>query len=178
MTDLACSRREELEFVLASLDDLEAEFEAGDLDDADYRALKSDYTTRAARLIRAVDGDPGGVSAEPEPAVERSWRRMAAWTVLVVIVAGLAGVLIADFSGSRGAGTSTGDIRETVRQRKFEASQLLGSDPARAREIYDGVLEDEPSDAEALAYRGWLPSRLSAFSAGSLSGSISRIRSK
>ena len=156
MADPAATRREELEFVLASLDDLEAEYEAGDLDDVDHAALKSDYTTRAARLIRAAEGDPAETSAADDKVVERSWRRMVAWTVLVVVVAGLAGVLIADFSGSRGDGTVTGDIRETVRQRKFEAAQLLGSDPARALEIYDGVLEDEPSDAEALAYRGWL----------------------
>jgi tetratricopeptide (TPR) repeat protein len=156
MTELAGSQREELDLVLASIDDLEAEYEAGDLDEADYRALKSDYTTRAARLIRALEGVPGDTPAAAEPVVARSWRRMVAWTVLVVVVAGLAGVLIADFSGSRGDGGLTGDIRETVRQRKFEASQLLGTDPDRALEIYDEVLVDEPSDAEALAYRGWL----------------------
>jgi len=151
MADLAATRREELDFVLSSLDDLEAEYAAGDLDAADYAALKSDYTTRAARLIRAADKP-----AEPGAVVERSWGRIALWTALIVIVAGLAGVVIADFSGSRGGGFGSGDIRETVRQQKFEAAQLLGSDPERALEIYDEVLEDAPSDAEALAYRGWL----------------------
>lgn len=150
MADGTDSRDDELRFVLASLDDLEAEYAAGDLDDADYRSLKADYTTRAARLIRADD------AAEPPPAGDRSWMRTAGWVVLVMAVAAVAGMLIADFSGSRGTGTVTGDIRETVRQRKFEASQLLGTDPDRALEIYDEVLEDEPSDAEALAYRGWL----------------------
>jgi hypothetical protein len=146
-------RDDELRFVLASLDDLEAEYAAGDLDEDDYRSLKADYTTRAARLIRADDdGPPAGTT----PAVDRSWLRTAGWMALVVAVAAVAGMLIADFSGSRGTGTVTGDIRETVRQRKFEASQLLGTDPDRALEIYDEVLEDEPSDAEALAYRGWL----------------------
>ncbi|MEQ8841178.1 MAG: hypothetical protein RIB98_09355 [Acidimicrobiales bacterium] len=151
MADPADSHAEELSFVLASLDDLEAERAAGDLDDHDYAALKSDYTTRAARLLRAAED-----SRPSEPAAARSWRRVAMWTALVVIVAGLAGVLLADYTGSRGDGTVTGDIRETVRQRKFEAGQLLGTDPERALEIYDGVLEDAPSDAEALAYRGWL----------------------
>ena len=151
MADLAQTQAEELDFVLASLDDLEAEFAAGDLDEIDYRALKSDYTTRAARLIRAADDTSSG-----QPAPDRSWGRIAMWTALVVVVAGLAGMFVADFSGSRGSGTTTGDIRETVRQRKFEAGQLLGTDPDRAMELYDGVLEDAPSDAEALAYRGWL----------------------
>jgi hypothetical protein len=158
--DLAATRREELDFVLTSLDDLEAEYGAGDLDEADYLALKSDYTTRAARLIRAAD-DAEAV----EPRGDRAWSRVAMWTVLVVVVAGLAGVLIADFSGSRGDGTLTGDIRETARQRKFEAGQLLGTDPERALEIYDDVLDDEPSDPEALAYRGWL-TRLAGDPAG------------
>lgn len=151
MADLEAARREELEFVLGSLDDLEAEHDAGDLDDTDYRALKSDYTTRAARLIRETED-----ATTPEDRPVRSWKRVLAWSVLVVVVAGLAGALVAEFSGSRGTGVSSGDVRETVRQRKFEASQLLGTDPDRALEIYDGVLEDAPSDAEALAYRGWL----------------------
>ena len=57
MAELAPGPREELDFLLASLDDLRAEYEAGDLDDADFRALESDYTTRAARLIRVADGE-------------------------------------------------------------------------------------------------------------------------
>jgi len=151
MTDLAETRREELDFVLASLDDLEAEFAAGDLDESDYEALKADYTTRAARLIRAVEQ-----AAPPAEVAKRAWGRIAAWTALIVVVASLAGVLLADFTGSRGTGLATGDIRESTRQRNLEASQLLGSEPDRALEIYDGVLEEDPSNAEALAYRGWL----------------------
>ena len=55
MAETDPARTEELDFVLASLDDLEAEHAAGDLDDDDYAALKSDYTTRAARLLRPVE---------------------------------------------------------------------------------------------------------------------------
>lgn len=150
MADLDEARQDELDHVLTSLDDLEAEFEAGDLDEADYRALKSDYTTRAARLLRSE------TPAAPDANTDRGWARIALWTALIVVVAGLAGMLIADFSGSRGDGETTGSIRETVRQKKFEASQLLGTDPDRAMDIYDEVLVDAPSDPEALAYRGWL----------------------
>ena len=46
---------EERDFLLGSLDDLEAEYAAGDLDDADYESLKADYTTRAARVLRAIE---------------------------------------------------------------------------------------------------------------------------
>ncbi|GJM37130.1 MAG: hypothetical protein DHS20C19_04970 [Acidimicrobiales bacterium] len=152
MADLEATRREERDFLLASLDDLEAEYAAGDLDEADYAALKSDYTTRAARAIRSVD------RAEPPTRPERrDWRRIALWTALVVIVASLAGMWIAEFSGTRGVGESTtGDIRRSVRERLFQAQQALGTDPDEAIEIYDSILEEQPANAEALAYRGWL----------------------
>jgi tetratricopeptide (TPR) repeat protein len=144
--------KEQREFLLASLDDLDAEYAAGDLDEADYRALRSDYTTRAAAAIRSLEE---GATAKPGPT--RSWRRFAIWTALIVVVASLAGVWVAQFSGSRSAGESiTGDIRNSVRTRLFRASELLGTDPGEAIEIYDDVLLDEPSNAEALTYRGWL----------------------
>lgn len=152
------SVREERDFLLASLDDLEAEYAAGDLDEGDYRALRSDYTTRAAAVIRALEGgDETPAAREPAREVGGSWRRVAVWTVLVVVIAGLAGVWVAEFSGSRGEGESiTGDIRDSVRTRLFRAGDLLGTDPAEAMAIYDDVLLDEPSNAEAMAYRGWL----------------------
>ena len=49
------SLEDERDFLLRSLDDLESEFDAGDLDDADYRRLKSDYTARAAEVIRRLE---------------------------------------------------------------------------------------------------------------------------
>lgn len=152
MGDLEAARRDERDFLLASLDDLEAEFAAGDLDEADYRALKSDYTARAARAIRALER-----AEAPRRPPRRDWRRVVLWTVLIVVVAGLAGFWIAEFSGSRDPGDSiTGDIRTDARQRLFQARQLLGTDRDRALELYDSVLEDQPANAEALAYRGWL----------------------
>ncbi len=47
---------EERDFLLRSLEDLEAEHQAGDLDDGDYVTLKDDYTARAARVLRALNG--------------------------------------------------------------------------------------------------------------------------
>ena len=52
---------EERDFFLRSLRDLEVEHDAGDIDDADYDALKDDYTVRAAAVIRQLAGeDPAG----------------------------------------------------------------------------------------------------------------------
>jgi hypothetical protein len=54
---------EERDFCLRSLQDLEAEHSAGDLDDADYRTLRESYVARAAAALRQLD--PGKSSDHP-----------------------------------------------------------------------------------------------------------------
>ena len=153
MADHIAALEEQREFLLASLDDLEAEFAAGDLDDTDYRALKATYTTRAAGVIRSIEARKVA-SAAPR----RSWGRVAAWTTSIVLTASVAGVLVAQFSGSRSAGDSfTGDIRTTSRELLVDAQQTFGSgDLEGAIDIYDDVLEIQPSSTEALAYKAWM----------------------
>ena len=63
---------EERAFLLRSLTDLEREYEAGDVDDQDYVALKDDYTARAAGVLRAIEA---GRSALP-PRRPTDWRRI------------------------------------------------------------------------------------------------------
>jgi tetratricopeptide (TPR) repeat protein len=53
---------EEREFFLRSLRDLEAERDAGDIDDVDYRSLRDDYTVRAAEVVRRLAALEGGVA--------------------------------------------------------------------------------------------------------------------
>ena len=53
---------DERDFCLRSLRDLDAEWEAGDIDAADYRALKDAYTARAAAALHALDGRPAAAS--------------------------------------------------------------------------------------------------------------------
>lgn len=66
---------EERDFLLRSLRDLEAEHTAGDIGEADYLALKEDYTRRAAAVLRrlvpaAAGGEavPGAAGVEPDGA--------------------------------------------------------------------------------------------------------------
>ncbi|MEM9201463.1 MAG: tetratricopeptide repeat protein [Actinomycetota bacterium] len=158
MTDTAPADRtlleEERDFLLASLDDLEREHEAGDLDDADYRNLKADYTARAAAVIRRLDGSTQPPLAdEADGSKSRAWM----WLVGVTIVAVLAGVLIAQFSGSRGLNeTITGDIRITTRELLADAQfRISEGDLDGAIGVYDEVLELSPSNTEALAYKAW-----------------------
>jgi hypothetical protein len=57
---------EERDFFLRSLRDLEAEHDAGDIDDIDYAALHDDYTVRAADVLRRLaDLDRAPAPAAP-----------------------------------------------------------------------------------------------------------------
>jgi tetratricopeptide (TPR) repeat protein len=145
---------EQRDFLLRSLDDLEQERAAGDVDEHDYQALKDDYTARAAAVIRTLERRRAPEPASPAP---RRWAGTVAWTVGVVVFAVLAGVFVAQAAGRRDAGqTATGDIRQTVGSRLNEAGRLLGeSEFDDAIAVYDDVLADQPTNAEALTYRAW-----------------------
>jgi tetratricopeptide (TPR) repeat protein len=114
---------EERDFLLRSLRDLEAEHQAGDLDEVDYRSLKDDYTARAADVLRAIEDRrsprrrPARSASPSEPpapvlAAERSrrrWRTLAI-TAGVLLFAVLAGWAVTATSGSRLPGqTVTGN---------------------------------------------------------------------
>ncbi|HEX8805186.1 MAG TPA: hypothetical protein VF743_13360, partial [Acidimicrobiales bacterium] len=152
--DTLAALEEQRDFLLRSLADLEREHEAGDVDDHDYAALKDDYTARAARVIRAVEAHEARVAAARRP---RSRGRLLLVGAAVALFAVVAGVLVAQAAGRRGAGdTITGDIRETTRTRLDEAVTLASEgDYAAAIAVYDDVLEDQPDNVEALTFKGW-----------------------
>jgi hypothetical protein len=144
---------EEREFLLRSLDDLDREHGAGDLDDHDYEVLRDGYTARAAAVLRAIDAQH---AARP-PKGRRNWRRMLAWAGGVIALAVLAGVLVAWASGQRLPGdSSSGDIAQSVTAELAEARSLQETDPKGAIQRYDAVLKVEPDNSEALTYEGWL----------------------
>jgi tetratricopeptide (TPR) repeat protein len=146
--------QEERDFLLRSLDDLEREHDAGDVDDHDYDTLRDDYTARAAAVIRTLDAHEQQMASAARP---RSWRRIVFTVAGVVVFAVLAGVLVAQASGRREAGDAlTGDIRQSTRMQLAEADRLaVAGDYDGAVEIYDEVLDQDPRNAQALAYRGW-----------------------
>jgi tetratricopeptide (TPR) repeat protein len=145
------------DFLLRSLDDLEREREAGDVDEADYETLKDDYTARAARTIRAIEAHRSR-TARTGPGRRRSWRRLVTTVAGVAAFAVLAGVLVAQASGRREADDPlTGEIRQTTRAQLAEALTLAGEqryDEAVA--VYDEVLDEQPGNVEALTYKGWV----------------------
>jgi tetratricopeptide (TPR) repeat protein len=152
--DAYAALEEQRDFLLASLDDLERERTAGDIDEHDYEALRDDYTARAGAVLRALEEGEARYAASPR----RGSRRLAAAVLAGVLVLGIgAGILVARSSGSRSAGEeATGDVRLDVRELLAEAQQRLAEQEVlEAVMLYDQVLELQPDNVEALTYRGW-----------------------
>ncbi len=130
----------ERDFLLRSLDDLDAELLAGNIDPGTYRTLHDDYTARAADVVRTLDGGgesavPGKVAAQPvdEP------RRTPALRVVtgggVVLFCVLVAFLLARAVGDRRPGqTITGNAAATPGTARPE--QLRGTH--RQRPFADG----------------------------------------
>jgi tetratricopeptide (TPR) repeat protein len=145
---------EERDFLLRSLDDLEREHDAGDVDDTDYATLRDDYTARAAAAIRTIEAKEAAVAPARPP---RSWGRTIAWVAGIAVFAVLAGVLVARMSGSRrDSETATGDVRDNTRQLIVDATNAAQrGDYDDAIALFTDALDLSPSDTEALTYRGW-----------------------
>jgi tetratricopeptide (TPR) repeat protein len=171
--------RAQREALLQSLRDLEAEHDAGDLADADYLALKDDYTARAATVLRHLDAETQTAETaetaadEPLPVTNRGQRvppkrkatkraRTAAVVALLAMVSGGIGFAVAESSGERLAGDeATGDLPQSGVDRIAKAEVLVSEGKVLdAVKIYDEVLDDDPKNPVALAQRGWLLSRV------------------
>jgi cytochrome c-type biogenesis protein CcmH/NrfG len=165
----------ERDFLLKSLDDLETERAAGNIDDASYTELHDDYTARAAATIRALRD---GVDARPAaPAVP--WRRRGPVIAGIVAFAALAAVTLAAALGARLPGqTSSGNapeaatsgderrarLQESVEDRPDDAQPRLAlaryleesGDTVESLKQYDRAVEIAPDNVEALANAGRL----------------------
>jgi tetratricopeptide (TPR) repeat protein len=143
--------RDEQQFLLRSLRDLDNERAAGDIDDADYAALRDGYISRTAAITRELDG------AAASKVVSRNWVRRIFVVVCVIVAGAGAGVWVASQSGQRLPGESaTGAIDQSSSGILATARQLNFSDPGKAIELYTQVLKLEPDNAEALTYRSWI----------------------
>ena len=158
---------EQRTFLLRSLDDLDREYEAGDVDEADYQALKDDYTARAAAVHRAIEAGTAP-PAEDEGAASRSWTRVVLVAAGVALFAVVAGLLIASNYGTRtNRDSTTASEADTAREQIARAQQLeVQGDVAGAAEAYDQVLETDPENVDALTYKGWLLVRAELYEDG------------
>lgn len=155
--DELAALEEQRDFLLRSLDDLEREHAAGDVDEHDYVSLRDDYTARAATVIRAIErhGERQRRRA-PRRTGKPWWQRVVALGGVAAFALG-AGLLVAQAAGRREAGdTATGDIRETTRDRLDQAVVLASQGRYdEAIDLQDQVLEDQPEHVEAMSYKGW-----------------------
>lgn len=166
---------EERDLLLRSLDDLDAEHAAGDLDDADYEALRDSYTQRAAEVLRQLEGGTrakakaapagrkgagaGATGGTPDPAARSKLTRRLAVAGGLAVFAVIAGLALAQGLGERGVNDSlTGAVDPSSRTQVMEC-QAQGAGPEGdllgAIKCFDQVLTLDPRNAEALAYRGW-----------------------
>ena len=152
--DQLAELEEERRFLLRSLADLENERDVGDVDEADFQALRDGYTSRAASVLRAIEHGQSAVAIR----APRKWMRLVGVSAVVVLVALSAGWLVARSSGQRlpGDTISGGTSPDRVAVLLSEARSLLGSDAAGASQRYLAVLSIEPDNAEARTYTGWL----------------------
>lgn len=155
--DALAALEEERDFLLRSIDDLEREYVAGDVDDHDYRTLRDDYTARAAAVLHAIEDGRAAFAAAKQPV---SSRRRIGTIVGVLLVAVLAGALVTQASGRRGSGGLTG-LDVTSASNRLGDCQALDSagEADEARSCYSDILESLPANVGALTYRGWLQVR-------------------
>lgn len=156
--DRLAGLEEERRFLLRSLNDLEREHDAGDVDDLDYQTLKDGYTVRAANVLRQIDHGRGSF-----PAVKpRRWSRTVA--VAAAVVAGSVGVgfVLAGAWGERSSGQeitglTPGDESRIVLTNARDA--MGAGDFPTANALFAEVIDMERArgreNAEAVAYFGW-----------------------
>ena len=174
--DALASLESERDFLLRSIADLETEREAGNLDDERYRALKDDYTARAAAVLRSIEE---GRDAMPAPApVPRKRKLLTGGAVLVFVVVAVLGVAFAANQRHEGQtitgnaqsnGAQSGDARRAALERQVKehpddatahlvyARYLVEvQDWSEAVKQYLAAAKLDPKNAEANAYAGWM----------------------
>lgn len=153
MTGIDERAERELDEQLRALDDLEAEYTAGDLDRADYETLRDEYTLRVADTMRRLERP----TEAGRTAVDERRRRISPLTLVIALVfAAGAGWLLARSAGERGVGDAlTGQV-ESSRQKVFECQDLgVNGQLIESLQCFDEVLTTDPDNVEALTYRGW-----------------------
>jgi len=172
--------KDERDNLLRSLEDLETEYQAGDVESPDYEILRQSYIARTSALLDEIAkfeqrGETSARSRTLFAHLRRSLGKRRSRRVLVVFVFlwVIAGVTLAamHFAGVRLPGQSaTGSVSLSealvVQQQLTQASDLAGTGQiAEAITLYAKVLAAVPHQHEALTYQGWLI-RLSGLSAG------------
>ena len=174
--DALASLESERDFLLRSIADLETERDAGNLDDERYRALKDDYTARAAAVLRSIED--GRDASPPPPPVPRKRKLLTGGAIAAFVV--VAALALAAASGKRHEGqTATGNAQSSgaqsadARRAALEQAVKDHPDDATAHLVYGRYLIEvqdwpeavkqylsaaklDPKNPEANAYAGWM----------------------
>jgi cytochrome c-type biogenesis protein CcmH/NrfG len=178
-TDAIEVQEENKEFLFRSLDDLESERAAGNIDDETYERLHADYTARAAIAVRAMQpGSHSDESATEAPPYSGRHRLLVVSALLVfaVVVAGsLAFALGARMPGQTATGRAPepSGLSNAERQRALEEAvvarpedpeahlalarfRLGRQDLAGALDAFRAAAGLDPANPEPFAYSGWI----------------------
>lgn len=169
--------REELEaqrvFLMRSLEDLESEREAGNIDTVTYERLHGDYTARAAIVLRALDGDAVDTAAVTSAPPASAGRRALVIGGLIAFAIAAAVVLAITIGPRQPGGTVTGGLpsgpksaavlRAAVASHPNDysaridyARDLLDTDQVAALQQYSAAQKLSPSEPEPPTYIGWI----------------------
>ena len=153
-SDLLAELRDERQFLLQSLRDLDREREAGDIDELDYVALRDGYTARAASVIAQLNS---GEQVSREGPRHSARMKLIGIAVVVIVCASGIGWFMATQFGQRLPGQSlSGGIADSTASLLSQARAINFTDPATAVDLYSQVLKTDPDNIEALTYRAWL----------------------
>jgi hypothetical protein len=158
-------------FLLRSLDDLESERAVGNIDDETYARLHSDYTARAAGVLRALDGEPRELVTGPPPVGAARRALVIGGLIAFAIVAAV--VLAITIGPRQPGGTVTGGVPTEPRSdavlkaavtahpddysaRIEYARSLLTSNSVAALQQYSAAQRLSPSEPEPPTYIGWI----------------------
>lgn len=174
--------RAEREFLLRSIEDLEAEWADGELTRDRYEDLLGAYTVQAATVIRALERAEAtraaageGAGATQPARREQRWRKRVLGGATAVVLLATGGILLVRSLDRREMGQSiTGNAQsrssppvELARAAKDRpqdpkariayASALLGDGKlVDALKELDAAARLDPANAEAKAYGGWI----------------------
>ena len=166
---------DERDFCLRSLVDLDAELAAGDIEVADYEALRDSYVARAATALRELDAGQApamdtvaagtaanGTDADGSlrPRHRGAWRTRVLVAVGIAAAAGGAAWAVVASSATRLPGQEiTGQALgpEVVAQSLQKAQQAADrGDDVTAVKDYQKILSSDPNQPQALTGEGWL----------------------
>ncbi|NND74698.1 MAG: hypothetical protein HKN44_06785 [Ilumatobacter sp.] len=156
--DHLAALEEERRFLLRSLDDLEREHAAGDVDDENFATLRDGYTVRAAAVLREIESGRSRLA----PRSPRRWARtVGVVAALAALAVGIGFALASAFGerrpGQEITGFTPGDDARTVLAAARTA--LNQRDFGLANALYANVVEMERErgvdSAEAITYFGW-----------------------